>query len=75
MSVKTIPIENAEEVEALLRKHRFAGTSFRTNVASNDETVTAPNGRVVLKKKDCQTSEKRGRCLMPLSSTSHGLNN
>ena len=75
MSIKTIPIENAAEVEELLRKHRFAGTSFRTNVASNDETVTAPNGRVVLKKKYCQTSEKRGRCLMPLSSTSRGLNN
>ena len=39
MSIKTIPIENAEEVEALQRKHRFAGTSFRTNVASNDETI------------------------------------
>ena len=60
MSIKTIPIENAEEVEALLRKHRFAGTSFRTNVASNDETYTTPQGRVVLKKKILSDIRKEG---------------
>ena len=60
MSIKKITIENAEEIETLLRKHRFVGTTFRTNVASNDETYTTPQGRVVLKKKILSDIKKEG---------------
>ena len=60
MSIKTIPIENQEEIETLLRKHKFVGTSFRTNVASNDETYKTPQGRVVLKKKINSDIKKEG---------------
>ena len=49
MSVKTIPIENKEEIETLLRKHRFVGTNFRVDVASNDEIIETPGGRKILK--------------------------
>ena len=75
MSVKTIIIENKEEIETLLRKHRFVGTNFRVNVASNDETTETPGGIKILKNRINLTSKKRGRCLTPWSNTIRGLNN
>ena len=60
MSITKLTIENAEEIESLLRKHKFVGTNFRTNVASNDETYTTPQGRVVLKKKIKSDIKKEG---------------
>ena len=50
-NVVTFPIENKEEIETLLKKHRFAGTTLRTNVAANNETTTTKGGRVVLANK------------------------
>ena len=75
MPIQAIPIENKEEIETLLKKHKFIGTSFRLNVASNDETVETSGGRKILKKRLNQTLRNRGRCLMPLSNTTLGLNN
>ena len=60
MSIKTILMENKEEIETLLKKHRFGGTSFRTNVARNDETYKTPHGRVVLKQKILSDIMKTG---------------
>ena len=44
-----IPMENSQQIETLLKAHRFVGTSFRTNVARNDETIKNPGGRTILK--------------------------
>ena len=44
----------------MLKKHRFAGTSFRINVASNDETIETPGGRTILKKKIKSDIAKEG---------------
>ena len=49
--ITTLPIENKDEIETMLKKHKFVGTSFRLNVASNDETIETPGGRTILKKK------------------------
>jgi len=58
--IKSFPIENREEIEGLLRKHRFIGTTLRTNVVANNETETLANGRVVLKKKIKSDIKKEG---------------
>ena len=60
MSIKTIPIENKEEIETLLRIHRFVGTNFRVNVASNDEITETPGGRKVLKNRIKSDIKKEG---------------
>ena len=58
--IRTLTIENKDEIEALLKAHKFVGTTLRTNVASNHETVTASNGRVVLKKKIKSDIQREG---------------
>ena len=40
-----------EEIEALVRKHRFRGTSLRYNVAADQPMTKTRNGRTVLCKK------------------------
>ena len=42
------PIEK-EEIEQLLKRHRFSGTQFRINVVENPETIVLKNGRIALK--------------------------
>ena len=46
--IETCPIENKEEIELLLKRHRFSGTQFRINVVENPETTVLKNGRVAL---------------------------
>ena len=40
-----------EEIEALVRKHRFKGTTLRYNVASDQPMTKTKNGRTVLVKR------------------------
>ena len=54
-------IDNLEEIEQLIKKHRFIGTQFRLNVVADAETYALPSGRLALKKrmksgieKDCE---------------------
>ncbi len=60
MLIKTIPIENNEEIETFLKKHKFVGTSFRINVASNDETIETSGGWKILKKEIQSVIKKEG---------------
>ena len=50
----------SEEVEALVLKHRFQGTSLRCNVAMDQPQVTLKNGRTVLCKKIKSDVVRRG---------------
>jgi len=44
-NIVTFPIENKEEIETLLKKHRFVGTTLRTNVAAKNEMTTIEKKR------------------------------
>ena len=47
----SLPVENPELLEELMKKGRFAGSSTRLNVASNSETYIHKNGRAFLKER------------------------
>ena len=48
-SLKTIPIENAEEIETLLKATKFQPNYLRRNVVENPDLRLLPNGRKALK--------------------------
>ena len=47
--IQTYPIENKDEIEQMLKRHKFSGTQFRVNVVDNPETIRLKNGRLALK--------------------------
>ena len=47
--IQTYPIENKDEIEQMLKQHKFSGTQFRINVVDNPETIRLKNGRIALK--------------------------
>ena len=49
--IQTYPIENKDEIEQMLKRHRFRGTQFRVNVVADIETYALPSGRLALKKR------------------------
>ena len=58
--IETHTIENKDEIEELVKQHRFKGTQFRVNFVADAETYALPNGRLALKKRIKSDIKKEG---------------
>ena len=71
--IQTHTIDNLEEIERLIKKHRFVGTQFRVNVVADAETYALPSGRLVLKKRIKSDIKKEGELFDAVKNINHGL--
>ena len=72
--LQTHTIDNLEEVERLIKKHRFVGTQFRVDVVPDAETYALPkSGRLVLKKKIKSDIKKEGELFDAVKNINIGL--
>ena len=70
--IQTYPIENKDELEQLLKRHRFRGTQFRVNVVADAETYALPSGRLALKKRIKSDIRKEGELFDAIKSINLG---
>ena len=60
--IQTYPIENKDEIEQMLKQHRFSGTQFRINVVENPETTRLKTEGLHLSIASSQTLKRMEHC-------------